>query len=154
MKNILKYTVVAAAMVALLAACEEFEDHTVTVNGAPTLAYVSTGEGGDNLFTTKILHRPIGSEGSFSTEFAIQCNTPIHKAATVSLSYDASLVERYNAAHDTDYAVLPEEYLVVENATLTLLENRPQTEETVKISLDETADLAALTENTTWRRSI
>lgn len=144
MKNMLKYTAVAVAMIASLASCEEFEDYTVTVDGAPTLAYVNAGE--DNFFSTLISHRPTGSTGSFSTEFAVRCNTPVHAASTVSIVYDAALVESYNAEHETEYALLPEEYLAIENATLTLPENSLQTEETVKVSLDETADLVALTE--------
>lgn len=144
MKNILKYTAAAVAMISSLASCEEFEDYTVTVDGAPTLAYVNVGE--DNFFSTLVSHRPTGSTGSFSTEFAVRCNTPVHAAATVSVAYDAALVDSYNAGHETEYAVLPEGYLLIENATLTLPENSMQTEESVKVSLDETADLAALTE--------
>lgn len=144
MKNILKYTAAGLALIASLASCQEFEDYTVTVDGAPTLAYVNAGE--DNLFSTLVSHRPTGSTGNFSTEFIVRCNTPVHAATTVSLIYDASLVESYNAAHETEYAVLPEEYLAVENATLTLPENSLQTEEPVKIALDSTADLANLTE--------
>lgn len=144
MKNILKYSAAAAAMIFALASCQEFEDYTVTVDGAPTLAYVNAGE--DNLFSTLVSHRPTGSTGNFSTEFIVRCNTPVHAATTVSLIYDASLVESYNAAHETEYAVLPEEYLAVENATLTLPENSLQTEEPVKIALDSTANLANLTE--------
>lgn len=144
MKNIMKYTAAAAAMIVALSSCEEFEDYTVTVDGAPTLAYVNTGD--ENLFSTLVSHRPTGSSGNFSTEFYVRCNTPVHAATTVSLVYDASLVENYNAEHETQYAALPEEYLVMENATLTLPENSVQTEEPLRLSLNESADLAALTE--------
>lgn len=143
MKNILKYT--AAAVMALsLAACEEFEDHTQTVSGASKLAYVNAGEG--NVFSVKVTHRPEGSSGTFSTEFGFSSNTPVHGAAHLRLVYDADLVETYNAEHDTACAVLPEEYLVLDNATLTLAENALKTEETVKVSLSAEADLRKLTE--------
>ena len=56
MKNIMKYTAAAAAMIVALSSCEEFEDYTVTVDGAPTLAYVNTGD--ENLFSTLVSHRP------------------------------------------------------------------------------------------------
>ena len=144
MKNILKHTAAAVALVASLAACQEFEDHTETVGGASKLVYVNTGS--DNIFSTRIAHRPTGSTGSFSTEFAVRCNTPVHGEATVRLRYDASLVETYNAENETACAALPEEYLSLENATLTLAANAVRTEETMKVSLSQEADLSALTE--------
>lgn len=144
MKNILKHTAAAFALVASLTACEEFEDFSQTVDGASKLAYVNAGA--DNFFSTTIAHRPTGSSGSFSTEFVVRSNTPVHGDATVSLVYDAQLVESYNAEHETAYAALPEEYLTIENASLALPANAVQTEEPVKISLSAEADLAALTE--------
>lgn len=143
MKNILKYTA-AAALVVSFAACQEFEDHTQTIGGASKLLYVQAGT--DNLFTTRVVHRPGGSSGAFSTEFGVSSNTPVHGVAQVTLVYDASLVENYNAEHQTTYAVLPEEYVVLENATLTLAENALGTEETMKVSLSSEADLTQLTE--------
>lgn len=144
MKNILKYTAAAVALVTSLAACQEFEDLTETVQATPKMAYVDTGSG--NTFSARIMHRPTGSVGSFSTEFAVRSNSPVHAEATVTIAHDASLVETYNAEHETQYAALPAEYLVLENATLTLPENAVQSEETVKVSLSTEADLSALTE--------
>lgn len=144
MKNRLKFTAAAVALIASLAGCQEFEDYTQTVDGAPKLAYVNTGS--DNSFSARIMHRPTGSVGAFSTEFAVRCNTPVHGEAKVTVSYDASLVETYNAEHETGYAVLPGEYLLLENASLTLPENAVQTEESVKVSLSPEADLSQLTE--------
>lgn len=144
MKNSLKYTAAAVALIASLASCQEFEDFTQTVEGAPKLAYVNTGS--DNSFSARIMHRPTGSAGAFSTEFAVRCNTPVHGEATVTIAHDPSLVETYNAEHNTEYAALPGEYLVLENASLTLPANAVQTEESVKVSLSEEADLALLTE--------
>lgn len=144
MKNSLKHIAAAAVLVASLGACQEFEDFSTTVDGAPKLVYVNAGT--DNFFSTRIAHRPTGSTGSFSTEFAVRCNTPVHPETTVTLAYDASLVEGYNAEHETAYAALPEKYLVLENATLTLAGNAVQTEEMMKVSLSGEADLSALTE--------
>lgn len=144
MKNILKHTAAACALIASLAACEEFEDYTQVVDGASKLVYVNAGT--DNFFSTRIAHRPIGSTGEFSTEFVVRSNTPVHGDATVNLSYDASLVERYNAEHETAYAVLPEQYLVLENASLELPANAAQTELAMKVSLSTEEDLSALTE--------
>lgn len=144
MKNILKYFAAAAALAVSFASCQEFEDHTEIVAGAPKLAYVNVGS--NNTFETLVVHRPSGSTGSFSKEFAVQSNTPVHAEATVRIVYDASLVESYNAEHETEYAVLPEEYVIIENGELTLAENATRTEETVKVSLAADADLSLLTE--------
>lgn len=144
MKNILKHTAAAVALVVSFAACQEFEDFSQTVDGASKLVYVNAGA--DNFFSTKVAHRPTGSSGSFSTEFAVRCNTPVHGAATVSLVYDASLVESYNDGHETSYAVLPETFLALENPTLELPANAVQTEQTMKVSLSGEADLSTLTD--------
>lgn len=143
MKNILKYTA-AAALVVSLASCQEFEDYTQTVGGASKLVYVNAGT--DNFFSARVVHRPEASTGEFSTEFGVSCNTPVHGAVKVSLVYDASLVERYNTQNKTAYAVLPEEYFVLENGTLTLAENANRTEEKVKVALAADADFTQLTE--------
>lgn len=144
MKNILKHAAAACALVASLAACEEFEDYTQVVDGASKLVYVNAGT--DNLFSARIAHRPTGSSGEFATEFAVRSNSPVHGDATVRLLYDASLVERYNAEHETAYAVLPEQYLVLENASLELPANAMQTELAMKVSLSTEEDLSQLTE--------
>lgn len=142
MKNILKYLAAAALTVVAFTSCEEFEDHTETVKGAPKLAYVNVGE--DNTLETLIVHRPSGSTGSFSTEFAIESNSSVHGEATVNIVYDASLVETYNEEHGTAYEALPEEYLVLENTSIVLAANAVRSEETVKVSLSEEADLTEL----------
>lgn len=142
MKNILKYTAFAA-LTLTMAGCEEFVDHTQTVGGTPKLVYVEANA--DNFFQARIVHRPAGSTGTFETEFAVNCNSPVHAALEVALAYDASLVEGYNAEHGTDYAVLPEEYLVLENTILSLPENAVVTEEKMKVSLSAEADLSQLT---------
>lgn len=143
MKNILKYSAFAA-LALTLAACEEFVDNTQTVGGNSKLVYVNAGS--DNFFTAKVIHRASGSTGTFSTEFAVHSNSPVHGAAEVTLTYDASLVESYNTRNETSYAVLPEEYLVLENATLALPENVARTEDMTKVSLSGEADLSLLTE--------
>lgn len=142
MKNILKYTAFAA-LVLSLTGCEEFVDHTQTVEGTPKLVYVQANA--DNFFQARIVHRPAGSTGAFETEFAVNCNSPVHAALDVTLAFDASLVEGYNAQHGTDYVVLPEEYLVLENTRLSLPVNAVVTEEKMKVSLSAEADLSQLT---------
>ncbi len=145
MKNIFKYFA-AAALVLSLGACEELVDNTVTIDAAPDLVYVNSGT--DNTFSALVVHRIDESTGSFETMFPVKINTSVHPAMNASLAYDASLVEKYNADKGTDYAVLPEEYLVLENTTLSFEENALQSLDSVKVSLSQTADLSKLTERT------
>ncbi len=144
MKNILKYTVAAASLAIPFAACEELPDYQTTIDAAPKLAYVNP-KGGDT-FEALIVHRPIGSTGSFSTEFQVSCNTTDHSAASVYVEYDKDLVAGYNEEHGTSYAVLPEEYFVLENANVVIPENANISADTVRLSLSEDADLSKLTE--------
>ena len=47
MKNILKYTSAAAAMMLALSSCEEMVDYQTVIDAAPKLAYVNP-KGGDS----------------------------------------------------------------------------------------------------------
>ena len=144
MKNILKYTTAAAAMIISLASCEEMLDYQTTIDAAPKLAYVNP-QGGDT-FETLVVHRPTGSTGSFQTEFQVSCNTTAHPETRVSVEYDASLVSSYNESHGTSYVALPGEFLAIENAELNIPENANMSADTVRLSLAEDADLSLLTE--------
>lgn len=144
MKNILKYTIAAASLVIPFVACEELPDYQTTIDAAPKLAYVNP-KGGDT-FETLIVHRPIGSTGSFSTEFQVNCNTTDHSAVTASIEYDADLIASYNEKHGTSHVALPEEYVVLENARVTIPENATVSADTVRFSLSDAADLSKLTE--------
>lgn len=141
MKNKITY-IFAAAAVLSFASCEELPDYQKTIDAAPVLAYVNTGE--DNWHSTTLTHRPSGTTGEFSDEFAINCNSGNHGNTTISLVYDASLVEDYNAANGTSYKVLPEENILLENASLALEAGAWITEESAKVTL--TGDFTTLTE--------
>ena len=141
MKNKITY-IFAAAAVLSFASCEELPDYQKTIDAAPVLAYVNTGE--DNWHSTTLTHRPSGTTGEYSDEFAINCNSGNHGNTTISLVYDASLVEDYNAANGTSYKVLPEENILLENASLALEAGAWITEESAKVTL--TGDFTTLTE--------
>lgn len=142
MKNITKYILAATAALSSLAACQEFEDFDKTIDSAPGLVYVQTGT--ENLYTIRVVHKPTGSTGEFFTEFPVRCNTTRHAGVKATFVYDASLVESYNAEHNTSYAALPAEYLTLENTTLTVPANATASADSVKVTL--TGDLSQLTE--------
>ena len=148
MKNILKYSAVAAMSVLALASCEEMENYQTTIDAAPKLAYVNL-KGGDT-FSTRITHRPVGSNGSFHTEFQPNCNTTDHGDVYVTIELDADLVAEYNQKHGTSYVALPEEYIKITNPTVRIAADTTAARDTVKIDLDEEKDLSKLTERTSY----
>lgn len=141
MKNKITYIFAAAALLSF-ASCEELPDYRTTIDAAPLLTFVNTDN--DNWHSTTLTHRPSGTTGSYKDEFIVECNSGNHGTAVVDIMYDASLVDGYNAANGTSYVVLPEEYLQIENASLTLEAGAIKTADTVKVAL--TGDLASLTE--------
>ena len=144
MKNILKYSAAAAMSVLALASCEEMENYQTTIDAAPKLTYVNL-KGGDT-FSTRITHRPIGSQGSFHTEFQPNCNTTSHGDVTVTVELDPGLVAEYNQKHGTNYVALPGEYIKITNPSVRIAADTTAARDTVKIDLDEGQDLSKLTE--------
>lgn len=141
MKRVTKYALAALAGVLLLPGCEEFEEFQTTVGAPNELIYTQTGD--NNFYTVQVKHRPTGSTGEFSAKFPVRSNTTQHGEMKATLTYDSSLVEEYNTTHETTYEVLPEEFIQMENATLTLPEHAQRSIDSVTVTL--TGDLAQLT---------
>lgn len=141
MKRVTKYALAALAGVLLLPGCEEFEEFQTTVGAPNELIYTQTGD--SNFYTVQVKHRPTGSTGEFSAKFPVRSNTTQHGEMKATLTYDSSLVEEYNTTHETTYEVLPEEFIQMENATLTLPEHAQSSIDSVTVTL--TGDLAQLT---------
>lgn len=141
MKRVTKYALAALAGVLLLPGCEEFEEFQTTVGAPNELIYTQTGD--NNFYTVQVKHRPTGSTGEFSAKFPVCSNTTQHGEMKATLTYDSSLVEEYNTTHETTYEVLPEEFIQMENATLTLPEHAQSSIDSVTVTL--TGDLAQLT---------
>ncbi len=115
MKNLLKYLSVSLAATVLLAACEKNQDFQQTVDKAPGLVYVLSGEG--NFNSVVISLKESEAEGSFTAEFPVQCNAAVHPAQQVNVVYSKEAVEAYNAANGTSYSPLPEEFLSIASVT-------------------------------------
>lgn len=141
MKRVTKYALAALAGVLLLPGCEEFEEFQTTVGAPNELIYTQTGD--NNFYTVQVKHRPTGSTGEFSAKFPVRSNTTQHGEMKATLTYDSSLVEEYNTTHETTYEVLPEEFIQMKNATLTLPEHAQSSIDSVTVTL--TGDLAQLT---------
>lgn len=144
MKRILKYSATLALIALGFSSCEELPDYQTTIDSAPDYVYVSP-QGGDT-FSTVVVHRPEGSEGSYTAEFNVKYNTTKHGAVTASVVYAPEKVAEYNQKNGTSYAVLSDEFFTLENDVVTVAADTTASREMVKISLNEEADLAALTE--------
>lgn len=144
MKNIFKYSAAVALMVLGFASCEEMPDYQTTIDAAPDFIYVNP-QGGD-IFSAVVVHRPEGSAGSYTAEFQVKYNTTKHEEVTASVVYAPDLVAEYNLKNGTSYAVLAKEYFTLENDTVTVPADTTASRDTVRIILNESADLAALTE--------
>ncbi|MCM1177542.1 MAG: DUF1735 domain-containing protein [Bacteroidales bacterium] len=144
MKKHIEITAISAMALLSLASCEEMVDYQTTIDAAPKLAYVNP-KGGDT-FSTLIVHRPTGSTGSFSTEFQVNCNTTDHSAVNVNVGYDADLVAEYNQKNGTAYSILPEEFILMENPNVVIAADTTASRDTVRIMLNQEADLSKLTE--------
>lgn len=141
MKRIAKYSLAALSGVLLLAGCEEFEEFQTTVGAPDKLIYTQTGD--NNFYTVQVKHRPTGSTGEFSAKIPVCSNTTQHGEMKATFTYDGTLVEEYNETNGTTYDVLPEEFLLLENATVTLPKNAQSSIDSVTVSL--TGDLSQLT---------
>lgn len=144
MKNIFKYSAAIALMAVGLASCEEMPDYQTTIDAAPDFIYVNP-QGGD-IFSTVVVHRPEGSEGSYTAEFQVKYNTTRHEEVTASVVYAPDLVAEYNLKNGTSYAVLAKDYFNLENDTVIVPADTTSSRDTVRIILNESADLSALTE--------
>lgn len=102
MKNIFKYSAAIALMAVGLASCEEMPDYQTTIDAAPDFIYVNP-QGGD-IFSTVVVHRPEGSEGSYTAEFQVKYNTTRHEEVTAAVVYAPDLVAEYNLKNGTSYA--------------------------------------------------
>lgn len=144
MKNIFKYSAAIALMAVGLASCEEMPDYQTTIDAAPDFIYVNP-QGGD-IFSTVVVHRPEGSEGSYTAEFQVKYNTTRHEEVTAAVVYAPDLVAEYNLKNGTSYAVLAKDYFTLENDTVIVPADTTSSRDTVRIILNESADLSALTE--------
>lgn len=156
MKILRSIFVSSLAAVAALCACERMVDFQTVVDAPAVLVY-SQSAGEKNTAVVTVSHTPVGSYGSFSTVFDVNCNSGSHAAAKVEVYYCPFAAEDYIAKNGLKCSVLPEKYLRIakyvedddstepgSEAVLTLPENARVTVDSVKISL--VGDLSELQE--------
>lgn len=73
-----------------------------------------------NAFSFAVVHTPIGDFGDVAAKFPVRATRPVSGATTVQAAVDNALVEAYNKAHGTSYAVVPEGVLTIANPSATI----------------------------------
>ena len=107
----------------------------------PTI-YAITGS--DNVVSGKVVHvKGSGSQSDFSTSFKAYTTVTSDKGYKVTAAVDNSLVDAYNAKHNTSYAAMPSENVDLQNASLTIEADQNASSESVTVSLK--GDLTGLT---------
>lgn len=109
MKTIFKSTVLFLSAAVLAVSCEKALDFQKKVEAAPGLVYLQSGEG--NYASALISLGAEEAEGGFSAEFPVLCNTSLHPAQVVKVSYSPEEVTAYNAKKGTAFEALPEKYV-------------------------------------------
>jgi hypothetical protein len=135
------YSFVAAAALTL-GSCSSDEHYDVTGN-PDNLVYFNLG--GDNTRSYKVIHTPVSHIGAFDAKFPAKILRPADGSITVSVAVDNSLVEQFNAANGTSYAVVPDGVVSLTNAVAHIQPNEYASSDSIQVSVPESA-LPKLTE--------
>ena len=105
---------------------------------------IYTVTGSDNVVSGKVVHvKGSGSQSDFSSSFKAYTTVKSDKGYNVTASVDNTLVDTYNAKHNTSYAAMPSENVDIQNASLTIEADQSASSESVTIALK--GDLTGLT---------
>lgn len=144
MKNIIKSAALSVLAVAGITMASCSSDTVYDVVGNPNnLVYFKANA--NNTFTGTVAHTPVGDFGSLKGEFPVKVQRAPSQNCKVYVVSDPSLVEAYNAEHNTSYVALPESAVTFENQNVTVEAGKTDASDTVKVTLNESA-LASLTE--------
>ena len=144
MKINIKYAVLSLLAVAGITMTSCSSDDRYDIVGNPNnLVYFMTRS--NNTFTGTVAHTPVGDFGSVNAEFEVKVQRAISQDADVEIVADAALVDAYNAEHNTEYVLLPENAVIMENPVVTIPAGEVTGTEKFRLSLNDNA-LASLTE--------
>lgn len=89
----------------------------------------------------KIVQTPTIVVSNIDLEIPVQCTQKAASDIKVTFGIDNSLIEAYNQEHETNYVALPDDIVLIENATVTIPQGKFKAEENIKIkgTDDETA---------------
>ena len=144
MKITIKYAVLSLLAVAGITMTSCSDDERYDVVGNPNnLVYFKANA--DNTFTGTVAHTPVGDFGGVSAKFPVCIQRAASCDTKVTATVDASLVEEYNATHNTEYKAMPESAVDLAGMTVTIKKGAVAADDSIKVSLKQ-SELASLTE--------
>lgn len=134
-KNILTVSAMLLMVVATFTSCSDDETYDVYGIDYTRAYFVKAGTTTDG----SVLNTPVGLVTSFSDEISGKTTSAVNTTTTLTITVDNSLVDTYNTEHDTHYKQLPDGVVTMDKNTLTIPAGEMQTEDTLHLSIDNTA---------------
>ncbi|MDO4164285.1 MAG: DUF1735 domain-containing protein [Bacteroides sp.] len=88
----------------------------------------------NNSTSFKIVQTPVGAVTNMDFELALKCTQKASENISVTVEVDNSLVDAYNSEHGTAYESLPDNALVLQNATMNIPAGAMVTADTLKMT--------------------
>lgn len=134
-KNIFTVSAMLLMGVAALTSCSDDETYDVYGIDYTRAYFAKAGSTTDG----SVLSTPVGLVTSFSDEISGKTTSAVNTTTTLSITVDNSLVDTYNTANGTHYKQLPDGVVTMDKNTLTIPAGEMQTEDTLHLSIDNTA---------------
>ena len=84
-----------------------------------------------------VVNTPVGIITSLNTDIIVKSTGAASADTHVTLGFDNSLVEKYNAANGTKYATAPDGAIVLSSTTATIKEGKMQSTDTIKATINK-----------------
>lgn len=144
MKSIMKYKLASVGLLFSLIATSFLscsDDETYTFPGNSGKVYVRLQSSNmvnsvANVVDAKIAKTPVDIFGDAVVAFPIRSTMPVGGSLTATFGIDNSLVEAYNAKHETEYQKVDESMLVINGQNLTIEKGQMESAEMVEVKVD------------------
>ena len=131
MKINIKYAALSLLAVAGITMASCSDDESYDVYGNPqNLVYFKANA--DNTFTGTVAHTPVGDFGGVDAKFPVRILRPASCDTKVTAMVDASLVDVYNAEHNTEYKAMPESAVNLGGMTVTIKKGAVVADDSIK----------------------
>lgn len=134
MKNTKKFLYMLAGIFAMLGGTSCNDDETYDFPGdSMNRVYIKSYTGGDFTF----IHTPIQSFSSLDLKFPVYVTGNHSGTIQATVGLDNSLVDAYNMTNNSDFDVLPENALRIENQEMTIPAGEYQSSDSIHIVVNE-----------------
>lgn len=143
MKLSYKFSYLRVCLIALatssLFSCSKDESYDVTGDSQNKI-FINTQQWApinapQNTFSFTVVHTPVGDFGDFTAKIPVRSTRPVSSETKVEGSVDNSLVEAYNMAHGTKYAVVPEGVITFANPSVTIAKDTYLSADSIQVGV-------------------